>query len=55
MLFVYFLIVSIVVLLALSMSKDTGKNTIYARKGTNAIALEQRSHQIDTSSVVEIS
>ncbi|MFT4938547.1 MAG: hypothetical protein ACI88A_001575 [Paraglaciecola sp.] len=55
MLFVYFLIVSIVILLGFSISKDTGKNTIYARKRTNAIAQQRASHQIDTSSVVEIS
>ena len=48
MLFVYFLIVSIVILLAFSVSKDTGKNTVYARKGTNAVALQPESRQIDT-------
>ena len=55
MLFVYFLFASIAILLAFSMSKDTGKNTIYARKGTNAIDPQLVSHRIDTSSVVEIS
>ncbi|MFT5676715.1 MAG: hypothetical protein ACI808_002663 [Paraglaciecola sp.] len=55
MLFVYFLIVSIAILLAFSMSKDTGKNTIYARKMTNAMVNHRVTHQIDPSSVVEIS
>ena len=54
MLFVYFLIVLIVVLLAFSLSKDTGKNTKYARKAAISIARKPVPNQIDTSSTVEI-
>jgi Tfp pilus assembly protein PilV len=38
MLLIYFLVFSIVVLLAYSLSKETGKNTKHARKRANAIA-----------------
>lgn len=54
MLLSYILIVSIVVLLAFALSKDTGKNTKYARKGANDIGQKPRSNRIDTSSVAEI-
>lgn len=38
MLLVYFLIFTIVILLAFSLSRETGKNTKYARKATDAKA-----------------
>ena len=37
MLLVYLLILAIVLLLGFSLSRETGKNTKYARKNTNAI------------------
>jgi hypothetical protein len=37
MLLVYLLITAVVVLLAFSLSRETGKNTKHARKETNAI------------------
>ena len=54
MLFVYFLIAVIAVLLAFSLSKDTGKNTKYARKRSISTTHQSEPNQIDTSSTVEI-
>jgi hypothetical protein len=38
MLLVYLLIIAVVVLLAFSLSRETGKNTKHARKEANAMA-----------------
>lgn len=55
MLLVYLLVISLVVLLAFSLSRETGKNTKYARSGANAIAQKRETNQsIDTSNVIEI-
>ncbi|WP_164483526.1 hypothetical protein [Paraglaciecola hydrolytica] len=55
MLLVYFLVFSIFVLLAFSLSKETGKNTKHARKGANVIADNPRLHRsIGPSKVIEI-
>ena len=55
MLLIYLLIVPLVLLFVFSLSREKGKNTKYARKGANAIALQQETHQVvDTSNVIEI-
>jgi hypothetical protein len=54
MLLLSILVVSIVVLLVFSLSKDTGKNTKYARRSANAIASETGICHIDTSNAIEI-
>jgi hypothetical protein len=55
MLLIYFLVFSIVTLLAFALSKEKGKNTKHARKGANAIAEQPRTHRsIRTSNVIEI-
>lgn len=50
MLLVYFLILTIVMLLAFSLSRETGKNTKYARKCTNAMV-----NRAATTSPIKIS
>ncbi|WP_198556656.1 hypothetical protein [Paraglaciecola sp. MB-3u-78] len=55
MLLVSLLVISLVLLLAFSMSREKGKNTKFARKGANAIAQNQDTSQsMDTSEVIEI-
>ena len=55
MLLVGLLVISLVLLLAFSMSKEEGKNTKFARKGANAMAQNREATQsIDTSEVIEI-
>lgn len=55
MLLFYFLVFSILVLLFFSLSKETGKNTKYARKGANAIAdKSQNNVSIRTSNAIEV-
>ncbi|MEP7706417.1 hypothetical protein [Paraglaciecola sp. 25GB23A] len=55
MLLIYFLVFSIVVLLAFSVSKETGKNTKHARKGADAMAQKPHSHvSMRTSNVIEV-
>ena len=55
MLLLYFLVFSIVILLAFSLSKETGKNTKHARKGANAIANKSQANvQLRTTTVIEI-
>jgi hypothetical protein len=55
MLLIYFLVFSIVVLLAYSVSKETGKNTKHARKGADAMAQKPHSHvSMRTSNVIEV-
>lgn len=55
MLLIYLLVFFVVVLLVFSLSKETGKNTKYARKGANAIAEKPRTHHsISSSKVIEI-
>ena len=56
MLLIYLLVFFVVVLLVFSLSKETGKNTKYARKGANAIATDkqQAQHSIRPTKVIEI-
>ena len=54
MLLLSMLAASIVVLLAFSLSKDTGKNTKYARKSTKEITQKPESSHAKTASTVEI-
>jgi hypothetical protein len=55
MLLLYFLVFSVVVLLAFSLSKETGKNTKYARRGANAIADKpQTTVGLRTTNIIEI-
>lgn len=55
MLLVSLLVISLVLLLIFSMSREKGKNTKFARKNANAIAPKHHSAQsIDTSEVIEI-
>ncbi|MFT4993467.1 MAG: hypothetical protein ACI965_000487 [Paraglaciecola sp.] len=56
MLLTCLLIVSLLAVLAFALSKDTGKNTKYARKGATFVSQtpKPRSIQTDTSSVAEI-
>jgi hypothetical protein len=52
---VYLLVISLVVLLVFSLSRETGKNTKFARKGADATAAKRETPQsIDTSNVIEI-
>lgn len=55
MLFVYVLVISLVVLLGFSLSREKGKNTKFARKGVNSVGQKRQPEQtINTSSVIEI-
>ena len=55
MLLVYLLVISLVLLLAFSMSTEKGKNTKFARKGPNAMQPNRETVQsIDTSEVIKI-
>lgn len=55
MLLIYFLVMSIVVLLVFSLSKETGKNTKYARKGAPHVTEKQQaSVRLPTTHVIQI-
>ncbi|MFT5923132.1 MAG: hypothetical protein ACI9LE_000106 [Paraglaciecola sp.] len=55
MLLVSLLVVSLVLLLAFSMSREKGKNTKYARKNADASFPKKASSQsIDTTEVIKI-
>ena len=56
MLLIYLLVFFVVVLLVFSLSKETGKNTKYARKGANAIAADKQQAQrsMRPTKVIEI-
>ena len=55
MLLVSLLVISLVLLLSFSMSKEKGKNTKYARKNANGKLKKQASSlPIDTSGAIEI-
>jgi len=55
MLLVSFLVISLVLLLAFSMSREKGKNTKFARKDADAMPQKQVTSQpIKTSGVIEL-
>lgn len=55
MLLVCLLVISLVLLLVFSMSRESGKNTKFARKNANTLAQNRESAQsIDTSKGIEI-
>ena len=55
MLLVYLLVICLVSLLAFSLSRETGKNTVHARKGSNAIVQKQEKIQsFSVSKVIEV-
>jgi hypothetical protein len=55
MLLIYFLGISIVILLAFALSKETGKNTKHARRGASSLTeLPQVRRRMNTTDVIEI-